>query len=139
MFSKNIYIDTYRIDTVRFFPPEYSGPLMASSRTAFVPLIVEAKNINWNATIRDQLICIMELLEKQVQYYLCYPQLTLIDTVGPSKPDVAPMHPYTCIISYIGVIDAVIPSTISSEAGAIRLRILDFNVMHRHAGGFQRP
>lgn len=134
-----VTLDLSMIDTVRFFPPEYSGPLMASSRTAFVPLIVEAKDINWSATIRNQLITIIEILEKQVQYYLRFPQLTLIDSIGPNKPDVAPMHPHTCIISYIGVIERIIPSTVSSKAGDIELQVLDFDVMHRHAGGFQRP
>ncbi|GJJ09052.1 hypothetical protein Clacol_003274 [Clathrus columnatus] len=135
-----ITLDLTMIDTSRFFPPEYSGPLIASSRTGFAPLTVEAKEIVWNASTREQLICIMKNLEKQVQDYLQYPQLTLINTVGPTESSVAPMHPHTCILSYIGVIDLILPSTIiSKESGDVELEVLDFGVTHRHAGGFQRP
>ncbi|GJJ15958.1 hypothetical protein Clacol_010237 [Clathrus columnatus] len=134
-----VTLDATMIDTTRFFPPEYPGPLTASSRTGFVPLIIEAKEIDWDASIRDQLISIMKSVNKQFKDYLRYPQLTLINTIGPTKPDVAPMHPHTCIISYIGVIDLKLPATILNETGDVALEITNFLPMHRHAGGFQRP
>lgn len=81
----------------------------------------------------------MQSLDEQIRAYLHYPQLTLIDTVGPRQPDVAPMHPHTCIVSYVGVVDMVLPAKLLDEFGDCKLEIIDFNVVHRHAGGFQRP